>query len=200
MTSKLYKTVDELFSHESLFEVVDFERGFVGKYLQSPGHLAALVNDDRSFGAGSDELHVFFVNDSQIVIGQLLFNTDDVEVPQDLDESNFVEGFISESADDLDEWAVITVAYGTYYNSLDLDAWAEEDLGAVQVLDILNIKDDRWSSGMCEGGSCCPPNGTEIQPLSHYEGDSVVTESSESISLDELLTTLNNTLTKLGKE
>lgn len=200
MTSKLFKTVDELFPDESLFEVVDFERGFLGKYLQSPGHLAALVEDNRSFGAGSNELHVFFVDDNQIVVGQLLFTTDGAEVPFDLAKPDFIEGFISESADDLDEWAVITVAYGTYYNSLDLDTWVQDTLGAYQMLDAINIKDGRWSSAMCEGGSCCPPNGTEIQPLSHYGNDTDVNKSVESIDINQLLDFLAGTLTKLDKE
>jgi len=200
MTSKLYKTVDGLFPNEKLFEVVDFERGFVGKYLQSPGHLAALVNNLHSFSPINNELHVFFVNNDQYVVGQLLFNTGGVEVPFDLSNSDFVEGFISESADDLDEWGVITVAYGTHYNKLDISEWSETSLNTDQVLDMLNIKDGYWSSGMCEDGSCCPPEGTKIQPLSHYEGNADVTESVESIDLDELLGLLTSTLTKLDKE
>lgn len=197
MTSKLFKTVDELFTGENLFEVVDFERGFVGKYLQSPGHLAALVNDDRSLGADSNELYVFFVNENQKVVGQLLFNTGGVEVPFDLNKTNFVEGFIGESADDLDEWAVITVAYGTYYNSLDLDAWTEGELEVYQMLDAIDIKDGRWFSAMCNGGSCCPPNGNEINELSQYEHEADV---NKSVDIDELLSFLAGTLIKLDKE
>jgi len=200
MTSKLYDAVDELFTGESLFEVVDFERGFVGKYLQSPGYLAALVNDYRSLDAHPNELHVFFVNDDQVVVGQLLFHTDDIEVPQNLSKVNFIEGFIGESADELNQWGTITVAYGTHYNKYDIESLANDWFWSDDVLDVIDIKDGRWSSAMCEGGSCCPPNGTEIQPLSHYESNADVTESVESISLDELLSTLKNTLVKLDKE
>jgi hypothetical protein len=148
----------------------------------------------------NNELHVFFVNDNQVVVGQLLFNTGGVEVPFDLGKPDFVEGFIGESADDLDEWSTITVAYGTHFNNLDIESLANDWFKSDHVLDVIDIKDGRWSSGMCQGDGCCPANGTEIKPVSHYEGNTDVTESVESISLDELLSTLNNTLTQLGKE
>lgn len=200
MTSKLYKTVDKLFPDESLFEIIDFERGFVGKYLQSPGYLAALVNNIHSFAPINNELHVFLVNENLVVVGQLLFNTDDVEVPFDLDKANFVEGFISESADDFDEWDVVTVAYGTYYNSLDLNTWAKNTLNADQMLDVIDIKDGRWSSAMCNDSSCCPPDNNKIQPLSYYEHETDVNKSVDSIEINQLLDYITNTLTKLDKE
>jgi hypothetical protein len=207
MTNKLFNAVDSLFKGENLQVINDNERGFVGKYLQSPGYLAALVNDDRSLNANPNELHVFFVNNNQVVVGQLLFNTDDIEVPHNLDKVNFIEGFISESADELVEWDTITVAYGTHYNSYDIESWVNDWFWSDHVLDVLDIKNDNWSSAMCNDKGCCPTEGISIKPLSYYKSESVANKLVEvdddvfdAQSTDDMVVAINNILSKLQQE
>ena len=182
-------------------EAVSFYNGdakqLLGKHLAGPSSLVRLV-DDRAVHVSDNFLYVFFTNVDTDIIGYVEFDTNGINEVWSLTDSD-VNSIYLQSKDTNDEtYEVITVAYGQEFDRNDVESWADEVLNASNVLDILNVRGDYYTSSMCDGVGCCPPEGNLFKSLDDFE--SVVDAKSDEgevrleelrESLQELFNTLN---------
>ena len=192
--SKLFGLLDDIYNGENLYKVSS-PTNLVGKYLKSPTHLCSLVENQHHAGKHASVMYVYFVDEDMTIQGEIKFDTHGVEDPYTLiDKVQFISGLVSDSADG--EYTAVPVTYGNHFENWNLEDWVVNTFNAAQALDIIRIKDGRWTSAMCSGNGCCDPEGTAIPPLSKYESDDEPT--SIDVNPDELLALLNGALAKLS--
>jgi hypothetical protein len=191
----VYKFGDVL-DKESVTFIGSDSKQLLGKHLAGPGKLVQLV-DERVVHVPDDFLYVFFVNDETEIVGYIEFDTTDiVESVWALTDKDINSVYLLDK--DFDgNYEVVTVAYGQEFNRHDVESWADDVLGAINVLDVLNVRGNRYTSSMCDG--CCDPDGTLFKDVEEFEA---VIDFSDDLaeSMDELIGKLISNMKEISND
>jgi hypothetical protein len=173
----------------------------LGKHLAGPGSLVRLV-DDTAVHVSDNFLYVFFTNDCTDIIGYVEFDTNGINEVWSLTDSDVNSIYLQSKYINDEGYEVVTVGYGQEFDREDVESWADEVLNASNVLDILSVRGDYYTSSMCTSDSCCPPEGNLFKSLDDFESVVDVESNEIEINLEELresLQELFNTLNSVEK-